>query len=225
MVKINIENYIETLLDIELFDSFSWAEIKYFFDPTQYKIKKYEKGQIIHIENEVCKSMDIILTGKLSIQKIDEEGKILKVAVFTAGDILGANLLFASKNLYPMMVVAESKLTLLHMSRDLILKLGPEKIQFMNNLLRVVSNKTLVLSDKLDVISLKTIRQRVMDFLKYEYYIQRSNVIELKITKKELAKRLGIQRTSLSRELSKMRSDGLIDFDAKTIRIKNKKFL
>jgi len=39
------------------------------------------------------------------------------------------------------------------------------------------------------------------------------------MTKKELAERLGIQRTSLSRELNKMKKDGLIDYDAHSITI------
>ena len=43
----------------------------------------------------------------------------------------------------------------------------------MANLLRIISNKTIVLTEKIDIISLKTIRQKVKDFLKYEYHIQK----------------------------------------------------
>jgi CRP-like cAMP-binding protein len=50
-----------------------------------------------------------------------------------------------------------------------------------------------------------------------ECKIQNSNRIQLGITKKALAERIGVQRTSLSRELAKMKADGLIDFDDKTI--------
>jgi CRP-like cAMP-binding protein len=46
--------------------------------------------------------MDIILEGRVSVQKIDEDGNILKINVFSGGDILGANLLFSSRNSYPM---------------------------------------------------------------------------------------------------------------------------
>ena len=46
--------------------------------------------------------------------------------------------------------------------------------------------------------------------------------INLKTTKKSLAQRFGIERSSLSRELNKMRSDGLVEFDARTITIKDK---
>ncbi len=180
---------------------------------------------MIHIQNELCESMDLILKGTLSVQKIDEEGKILKVAVFSGGDILGANLLFSNSNSYPMTIVAESETVILHINKELVLELCQKNTVFMTNLLTVISNKTVVLTDKIDTISLKTIRQKITDFLKYEYHIQKSTIIKLNISKKDLAERLGIQRTSLSRELNKMRKDGLIDYDFKTIRIKEKNLL
>jgi CRP-like cAMP-binding protein len=182
---------------------------------------RYDKGQIVHIQNEICNAMDVILEGDMSVQKIASDGNILKISVFSGGDVLGANLLFASKNSYPMTVVSESKSVVLHIYKELVLKLIQNNAAFTSGLLRVISDKTLVLTDKIDAISLKTIRQRILDFLVYEYYIQKSNIIRLDISKKELAERLGIQRTSLSRELNKMRKDGLLEYSARTITIKN----
>jgi len=186
-------------------------------------VEEYERGQIIHLQNELCEAMDIILEGKVSVQKIDEEGNILKVAVFSDGEILGANLLFSSSNTYPMTVVSESRTIILHAYRDLILESCQRNTDFMAGLLTVISNKALVLTDKIDTISFKTIRQRIIDFLRYEYYIQKSTAIKLNTTKKELAERMGIQRTSLSRELNKMRKEGLIEYNAKTITLKGGK--
>ena len=56
-----------------------------------------------------------------------------------------------------------------------------------------------------------------MNYLNYESKKQNSNHIKLNITKKALAEKIGVQRTSLSRELAKMRKDGLIQFDSDTI--------
>ena len=66
---------------------------------------------------------------------------------------------------------------------------------------------------------MKSIKESIIEFLNYEYYSQKSKEIKLNMTKKELAERLGIQRTSLSRELNKMKKDGLIDYDAHSITI------
>lgn len=165
--------------------------------------------------------MDIVLEGQVSVQKIDDEGNILKITVFSGGEILGANLMFSSRNSYPMTILSESKSIVLHIYRDLILELCQMNVGFMSGLMTVIADKTLVLTDKIDAISLKTIRQRINDFLKYQYHIQKTSVIKLNLTKKDLAERLGIQRSSLSRELNKMRGEGLLEYDARTIVLKN----
>jgi CRP-like cAMP-binding protein len=164
--------------------------------------------------------MDIVLKGKVAVQKIDKEGSILKINVFSGGSILGANLLFSSRNFYPMTVVAEYQAVLLHISKELILELSQTNIHFITGLMTVISDRTLLLTDKIDAISLKTIRQKILDFLRYEYSLQKSDVLKITISKRDLAERFGIQRTSLSRELNKMRKDGLLEYSARTITLK-----
>ncbi len=223
VVGINIDNYMDALLKTDLFSGFAREDLQRLFAAHGYGIREYAGGQLIYMQNELCVSMDIILAGRVSVQKIDEDGNILRVAVFSGGEVLGANLLFSRSNLYPMTIVAEGETVILHIYKELILRLGQSSSAFMAELLAVVANKTLLLTDKIHALSLKTIRQQVCDFLQYEYYAQKSDVIELKISKKELAQRLGVHRTSLSRELNKMRREGLIEYDARSIILKGLK--
>ena len=66
--------------------------------------------------------MDIILKGKVSVQNIDENGNVLTINVFSDMGIIGSNLIYSSRNYYPMMVVGtSSKIIILHLQRDLIL--------------------------------------------------------------------------------------------------------
>lgn len=212
------------VLSHSLFNCFSKNQLINLFKSSKYNINAYEKGQIVHLQNEICLAMDIILDGQISVQKIDKDGNILKIIVLTRGDILGANLIFSSRNSYPMTIISESKSVVLQIYKESILSFCKENTSFMAGMMSTISDKTLVLTDKIDAISLKTIRQRINDFLKYEYHIQRSNKIKLNITKKELAERLGVQRSSLSRELNKMRSDGLVEYDSRSITIKDYKY-
>ena len=85
----------------------------------------------------------------------------------------------------------------------------------------MISDRTLVLTDKINTISPRSIRKKVIDFLTEEYRLQGSQIIVLGISKKELAERLGMQRTSLSRELARMKTDGMIDYDTRTITIRD----
>lgn len=219
MITIKINSYVDIISKINLFSGFTKDEITLMLDSPKCRIRQYDKGQIIHLQNEHCNEMNIILKGKVSVQKIDENGNILKISIFLGGDILGANLIFSHRNSYPMTVVAESKTVVLHMHRELILELSQRNLHFMIGLMGAISDRTLILTEKIDAISLKTIRQCILDYLKYECYLQQSNTITPGFTKKEFADRLGVQRTSLSRELNKMRKDGLIEYDARTITV------
>lgn len=216
-----IGKYLKILGKNNLFKNFVQDELLQLFKTNKYYIKKYKKDQVIHLQNEVCIFMDIILSGQVAGQKIDENGNILTISTFTANDVVGANLIFANSNHYPMTVMSKSDSIMLHIHKELILELCQKNIGFLTAFITVISNKSVILADKINSISMKTIRECIIDFLTYEYHIQKSNVIKLNMSKKEIAERFGIQRPSLSRELNKMRSEGLLEYDAKTITIKN----
>ncbi|MBK5245009.1 MAG: Crp/Fnr family transcriptional regulator [Eubacteriaceae bacterium] len=218
---INIDNYIDIIASLDLFCGFTKDDLKRIFSLLKYDVRVYNKDQIIHLQNERCDTMDIIVNGQVAVQHLDENGNILLINIFLDGDILGANLMFSSRNNYPMTVVAQTKVVILHIHKELVLELCQRNNDFMIGLMTAISDRTLILTDKINAIALKTIRQCIIDFLRYEYHIQKTNVIKLEISKKDFAERLGIQRTSLSRELNKMRKDGLLEYDSKTITIKD----
>lgn len=220
-VQINIEKYISGISSINLFNDFTIEELNKVFHVSKFEIKEYGKEQVIHLQNEICHTLDIVLNGQVTVQKIDEYGNVLTINVFSNMDIIGANLIFSSRNYYPMTVAAKTSTTIIHIQRELILELCQSNVNFMVGLMKEISDRTIILTDKINAISLKTIRQCIIEFLRYEYHIQKSNVIRLNMSKKDLSERLGIQRSSLSRELSKMREDGLLEYDVRTITIKN----
>ncbi|NLP36354.1 MAG: Crp/Fnr family transcriptional regulator [Firmicutes bacterium] len=215
-----LDDYLQTLARTRLFASFTVSEIKKILDLGGWSVKKYTKGTIIHFQNEVCRSLDIILDGSVAVQKLNENGNILTISVFFAKEIIGANLLFSTRDKYPLMIVADSPVVILHLYKETIASFMHQHTDFAFSLLSVVADKTLVLTDKIETISLKTIRQRLLEYLYREYRRQGSRVIELEMTKKELAQRLGMQRSSLGRELKKMREEGLLEYDARTITLK-----
>lgn len=169
------------------------------------------------MQNEGCKAMELILDGKVMVQNIDENGNVLIIDTFVGGDLIGANLVFSSKNTYPMTVIASARTRTLTMKRELILDLCQRSTAFLVEMLGEISDKTIILTNKLNSITRKSIRQCLLDFLRQEQNRQHSHVIKLPLSKKELAERLGIPRSSLGRELIKMRRDGILDYDPWTI--------
>jgi CRP-like cAMP-binding protein len=209
----------DTLKDMPMFRSFRDEEL--FSMVRAMKIREFVKGQVIHLQGEPCTSMDVVAEGKVSVESIGADGSLLRVATFGPGSVLGMNLIFASKNSYPMTVVADSRSTIVSIPKDMVLDMGRVSFSFTEWLLMEISDRTLLLTDKLGSISMKTIRQKVLEYLYAEYLRQKSLSIRMDLTKKELAERLGINRTSLSREMDRMRKDRVIDFYRNSITILN----
>lgn len=206
---------------MEMFSEFSDETLTRISCSLNSEIAHYPKNQIIHLHNEICYSADIILSGKVTVQLIDKNGNILTINTFRQKDVIGPNLMFSERNFYPMTVIAESECTIFHMKKELILELAHINDNFLIQFMKIISDNTFILTDKINAISMKSIRQAIIDYLNSEYGRQNSLIIQLDMTKKELAEKLGIPRTSLSRELSKMKKDGLLEFDASTITIKS----
>lgn len=178
------------------------------------------KNTFLHSEGDNCISMDILLSGELEIQKIDENGNLLTIARFFPISSLGENLMFGDSNIYPMNAFCPVDSEILQLDRSFILFLCSENQDFLLELLRDISDKALILTDKIKMISHKSLREKIFDYLARESAVQKSSKIKLRTSKKYLAQLFGVQRTSLSRELAKLRAEGFIEFDAESITVK-----
>ena len=168
-------DFISILENTELFKDISMSTINHLFVQDSFNIKTYKKNSVIYFQNEKCVTYDIVLKGIVSVQSTDEKGNYISISDFTIGSELGGNLLFSNKNFYPMMVLAKTEVTLIHLKKDLVLSLCQSNTTFLSKFLHSLSDKTLILTDKIKTLSLKSIRQCIIDFLMYESYVQKSN--------------------------------------------------
>ena len=143
----------------------------------------------------------------------------MTIAEFYSGDVLGGNLMFSKSPFYPMTVTTKEATSILAINKDRLFGLFSDNHEFLKSYLEYVSDHTVILGDRIKHYMNRTIRESVFAYLNYECKKHNSNRIKLSMTKKALAERIGVQRTSLSRELSKMRKDGLIKYDSESIEL------
>lgn len=182
-------------------------------------LAKYSKNQIIYLQGEQCDSMGIILKGSLDINSVDEEGNVMVLSRLEKNEIIGANLLFSKNSRYPFSVTAVKDTEILKVSKDVLLEFSINNSRFTESLLQIVSDKANSLANWITQISMKSLRAKIIDYIELEKDRQKSERIILTETKKDIAKRLGVQRTSLSRELQKMKQDGILTYDRISIRL------
>lgn len=206
----NSENYIQVLSSSELFCSLSTESLEKIVTQHEFSIQSYGKEDVIFCEEEECQHLSFILDGKVEIQKIDMNGKMLSVAQFETGDVFGELLIFSRHNHFPMTVVAKQNSTIMHIRRDSVLKLCQMETPFLFAYLKMISDKAFILNKKLKEVTLKTIREQISEFILAEAQKQNSKLVKLPMTKKDWAEKIGVQRPSLSRELLKMQEEGIL---------------
>ena len=207
-----MKKYLELMRQIDLIKSIKSEEIESYLSEGSCNITEYGKNNIVHFVGEVCSKLEIILSGKVVIERIDESGNLMTIAEFYGGDVLGGNLMFSKNPYYPMTVTSKDATLILEINKNRLFSLFSDNHEFLKSYLEYVSDHTVILGDRIKHYVNRTIRESILSYLDYECKKQNSNIIKLNLTKKALAERIGVQRTSLSRELAKMREDGLIEF-------------
>ncbi len=220
-----MKSYLPLIQASTLLSTVSETKILNFLANGRFKIVTYKKGSVLHFDGDHCNKLEIVLSGEIVIDRIDSDGNLLTITEFLPDDILGANLIFSKNPYYPMTITVQVTSILLEVEKELILELCFENRDFLKCYLEFISDYTLLLGDKIKHYVNRSIRESIINFIKYEYKQQNTTQIQLKLTKKALAERIGVQRTSLSRELQKMKNEGLILFDAETITVRDKTIL
>jgi len=216
-----MKKFIDLIKNSTLLNTLSTHEINSYLRDGSFKFCTYGKNNIIHFSGDVCSKLEIILSGRVVVERIDESGNLMTVAEFLSDEILGGNVLFSKKPYYPMTITNKQPSVILEINKERLFALFSENQNFLRSYLEFISDHATILGDRIKHYMNKTIRERIMSYLRYERKMQNSNYIKLNITKKALAEKVGIQRTSLSRELAKMEKDGLILFDRKSITLLN----
>ncbi len=209
--------YKTLIEETSLIHSLPDKDIEQYIKTGKFRVVSYKKSSVIHFDGDVCRKLEIILSGKVVVDRIDESGNSLTVSEFFGDDILGGNLLYSRNPHFPMTVIAQSPTLILEIDKEILFELLSKNPPFLRTYLEFISDHAFILGDKIKHYINRTIRESILNYLNYESKKQNSKHIKLNITKKAISEKIGVQRTSLSRELAKMKKDGLISFDANSI--------
>lgn len=214
-----MKKHLKSLSNCVLFKGINESRIEEILGLISYTVKDYEKNSIIAIEGDDCSSLGIILEGDIEIHKPFPSGKIVTINHFSAGNVFGEALVFSGKHLYPATIISTEESKIMYIKREIIVKLMTIDEKIINNFMGVLSNRVLMLNDRLTNLSLDTLRKKISNILILEYKGQKSLDITLPYSRKKMAELLNIPRPSLSRELINMKEEGIIDFHKNKVKI------
>ena len=154
--------YLKQIKQSTLLSSLSAEEMKSYISDRSFATKVYKKNSIVHFPGEICSKLEIILSGRVVVERIDESGNLMAVAEFLGDDILGGNLLF-SKNLhYPMTITAKSPTVILEINRERLFQLFSDNHDFLKSYLEFVSDHAMILGDRIKHYVNRTIRESLL---------------------------------------------------------------
>ena len=181
--------------------------------------KSYGKGEAIFFEGETAEGFYIVSDGSVKVYKMNPLGKEQILHIFGIGEPIGEVAVFGSKP-FPASAEALEKSKLLYFRRKDFVQSIKDNPSISMNMLAVMSMRLRQFTKQIENLSLKEVPERLAGYLVYAIEEQESgNILQLSISKGQLASLLGTIPETLSRIFAKMSDEGLIKVDGKRIEI------
>lgn len=181
--------------------------------------KDFKKGEFIFLAGETAPSVGLMLSGKAQIIKENVFGDSMIISTLKSGDLFGETFACMGQKVMPVSVEALENCTVLFLDVDRIVHTCgsscPFHYQLISNLLRIISVKNEKLNRKMSYLSNKTIRTRLEAYFLDQMNSGGSVDFTVPFSLTELAEYLCVDRSAMSRELSHMKKEGILDFSGR----------
>lgn len=210
---------LNALLSCKLFEGFSLESLQDIIKNLKHSVVNYSAGDIYALEGTACRSADIILRGKLKAWMVGLSSKEVVIDVRTIGHLMAPAFIFSHNNKIPVSVEVEEDSSIFRLTTEEFEKLLSGNALIRRNFIAYLSDMAVFLTEKVRVLSLSSVRDKVFYMLRSEYKKQGSAEIELNRSRTAIAQSFGIQKFSLIRCLNELQKEGLIQVDGKRIRL------
>ena len=180
-----------------------------FFEITE---ATYEKGEYLNKIGDKLNKFGLVLEGNIQVFADDYYGNQMIMQTVTPGHTFGESLCFLGleADIY---IVATKKTRVLWLKTDRVKTATTEKERFFaNRFTTMLARRALSKNNRVQILSKITLRSKLITFFS-QYAKRYGNEFTVPFDRNELAVYLGTNRSALSRELSKMKAEGIIDFE------------
>lgn len=178
--------------------------------------KTYVRGEYVYTTGDVVHRVGIVLSGSVTIIKEDFWGNRAVMGKMGAGDMFGEVFACAEIPILPVSAVTAEDSRILFIDYGRILRVCSSVCEFhtvlIGNMLKILAEKNLMLTAKIEHMAKPTTREKLLSYLSAQAAKERSNCFEIPFNRQELADYLSVDRSAMSNELSKLRGEGILDF-------------
>jgi CRP/FNR family transcriptional regulator len=180
-------------------------------------IKSFDKNFLIANEGDSVKGIYIVGTGKIKVYQISDEGQIFINKIADLGEAIAEVVIFQDNPKFPAYVETIERSEILYIPLNKLLNLLSNNNELYLNFLKLYSNIILNFKSKMENIVLDDLYKRLMKFFESQIKQNKSNIINLDISKQNLAALMGTIPATISRVLKKLEKSGNIKIQGKKI--------
>lgn len=223
-----MEQYFEILSHNPLFAGIEQEELNTMLSCLGARTVRVPKGEPVFLEGDPAGFIGLVLEGSVQIVQDDYYGNRSLLAHGTRGELFAEAFACADVPTMPVSGYAvEDSLVMLFACRKM-LTVCSNACRFHNrlvkNLLQVVARKNLQLSGKIRFMSRKTTREKLMAYLLDQAKQAGASDFTIPLDRQALADFLGVERSAMSAELSKLRKEGVLETKGSWFRLPREDF-
>ena len=219
------EKWLKVFSTCILFQGINLRELNTMLECLKPRVNSFEKNECVTIAGEKSAGVGFVLSGKVLVTKENAAGDRVIMASIDPGGIFGEVGAFAGTGVWPATIMAQETC--------IVMFLPPKKITgeceklcishrlLVMNMLKIISDKAFMLNRKVEYLMIKSMRGKISTFLFEQYKRTGKATFMIPLKRNELADFLNVSRPSLSREMCRMRDEGIIEFHRSAIRIKD----
>ena len=181
-----------------------------------YHVREYKKGEIIAFEAETINHVGLVMKGSVDMIKEAVWGNRTMLLRSYAEDVFGETFACGEDSLSVVTFVAAEDSKVMFLSFCRVMHTCTHACIFhqtlIENMVRIIARKNRELMRKIEVVSKKTLREKILAYLSIQSQAQGASRFEIPLGRVEWAEYLCADRSALTRELSKMKDEGLIDY-------------
>ncbi|WP_167958281.1 Crp/Fnr family transcriptional regulator [Anaerosporobacter faecicola] len=210
------QQYIPIIQASKLFDGISSDEIVGLLPCLSATEQSYKKDNYIFHTGDTTSKIGLILSGCAHLVKEDYWGNHTILSEVMPGEYFGEAYACLKQEAFQISCVATEATTILFFDMQKVVTVCSSACHFhtrlIQNLMKALARKNVFLMQKLDYISQRSTKDKLLAYLSAQATKQGTNAFTIPFNRQQLADYLSVDRSAMSNELCKLRDEGLLTF-------------
>lgn len=210
--------------NVHIFDNISQKELDHMIVCFKAQIKKFPSGSGICLDASNVSQIGVLLSGEADLVKYDYDGYRNIIEHLGEQDLFG-HIFVQPFDENGIEIVTSTDCQILWFDYDYLIRRCEKACLhhslLVNNVLQIFSAKTRKLHSRIEVLSQRSIRNKLLTYFHHQAYKNHSTSFTLPFTLNSMADYLFIDRSAMIREMKKMREEGIIESKGRKITLKS----